>query len=35
MMKSFWEDDECYVNIYWLCFENKWVYGDWVIYDGE
>ncbi|SCC29369.1 AMP-binding protein [Bacillus wiedmannii] len=35
MTKSFWEDDERYVNTYWSRFENKWVHGDWVIYDGE
>ena len=29
------EDDERYVNTYWSRFENKWVHGDWVIYDGE
>ena len=33
--ESFWEDDERYVNTYWSRFENKWVHGDWVIYDGE
>ncbi|HDR4570271.1 AMP-binding protein [Bacillus cytotoxicus] len=35
MTKSFWEDDERYVNTYWSRFKNKWVHGDWVIYDGE
>ncbi|KOS27930.1 AMP-dependent synthetase [Bacillus anthracis] len=35
MTKSFWEDDERYVNTYWSRFENKWVHGDWVVYDGE
>jgi len=35
MTKSFWGDDERYVNTYWSRFENKWVHGDWVIYDGE
>ncbi|WJE50436.1 AMP-binding protein [Bacillus cereus] len=35
MTKSFWEDDERYINTYWSRFENKWVHGDWVIYDGE
>ncbi|PGE97693.1 AMP-dependent synthetase [Bacillus pseudomycoides] len=35
MTKSFWGDDERYVNTYWSRFKNKWVHGDWVIYDGE
>ncbi|MBC6973451.1 AMP-binding protein [Bacillus sp. Xin] len=35
MTKSFWEDDERYVNTYWSRFGDKWVHGDWVIYDGE
>lgn len=35
MTKSFWEDDKRYVDTYWSRFENKWVHGDWVVYDGE
>ncbi len=35
MTKSFWEEDDRYVSTYWSRFENKWVHGDWVLYDGE
>ncbi|CAM4249107.1 AMP-dependent synthetase [Bacillus manliponensis] len=35
MTKSFWQDDKRYVDTYWSRFQNKWVHGDWVIYDGE
>jgi acetyl-CoA synthetase len=35
MTKGFWEDNERYINTYWSRFTNKWVHGDWVIFDGE
>ncbi|CAG9613370.1 Acetyl-coenzyme A synthetase [Bacillus rhizoplanae] len=35
MTKSFWEEDDRYISTYWSRFENKWVHGDWVLYDGE
>lgn len=35
MIKSFWEGDDCYFDIYWLLWDGFWDYGDWVQKDED
>lgn len=35
MTRSFWNDDERYLDTYWRRFENTWVHGDWAAIDED
>ena len=35
MTRSFWRDDERYIETYWSRWENIWVHGDWAAIDED
>ncbi|MFO7537179.1 MAG: AMP-binding protein [Chloroflexota bacterium] len=35
MTRSFWQDDDRYLNTYWSHFDDVWVHGDWAAIDED